>query len=152
MLAFSTFRDNMPPPTNARFGRSNVAGSEVVCADPVRLSGQPLRPMLARVTNLLGAPAQQLDWRQAMADVTSPFVSLPGVLKVACTKDGPSAYLALTVDTALRGTRPADTPGDIVVQGKLWDDWGLHLLDMNIRMGNLLDAVKLQAMAYAKAN
>ena len=48
-----------------------------------------------------------------------------------------------------KGTSPAltDTVSG-VVNGKRWDDWGLHLLDVNIAMGNLLELVRLQGAAF----
>jgi hypothetical protein len=150
-VAFSTFRETSPPPGNARFGRTTTAGVEVACTDPVALSGHPLRPMLVRTANLLGQPADQADWQQMAAGTETGFVDLPGMLKVQCMKDGQNNYLSLTIDASSRGTRAPDIPGDIVVQGRKWDDWGLHLVDMNIAMGNLLHLVKRQGAAWAGA-
>jgi hypothetical protein len=148
VVTFATFRADSPPPANARFGRSTTAGSEVACTDPVALSRMELRPMLWRTANLLGQPAAQGEWQQMTGGVASPFVDLPGMLKAACVKDGPNHYLALTIDAAARGTRAPDIPGDIVAQGRRWDDWGLHLADMNLVMGNLLEIVRRQAAAW----
>jgi hypothetical protein len=44
--------------------------------------------------------------------------------------------------------RPAHIPGDIVAGGKIYDDWGLHLIDVNLAMGNLLDVVRRQSAAH----
>lgn len=148
-VAFSTFRETSPPPANARFGRATTAGTEVACTDPVALSGRPLRAMLVRSANLLGQPAAQAEWQQMVAGTESAFVDLPGLLKAQCVKDGQNSYLSLAVDPSARGTRAPDIPGDIVAQGRRWDDWGLHLVDMNIAMGNLLDLVKRQGVAWA---
>ncbi|MBC7435695.1 MAG: DUF3089 domain-containing protein [Bdellovibrionales bacterium] len=148
-VAFSTFRDTSPPPGNARFGRATTAGMEVACTDPAVLSGQPLRAMLVRSVNLLGQPGAQAGWQPMVTGSDAAFVDLPGMLKARCVKEGETSYYALTLDASARGNRAADIPGDIVVEGRLWDDWGLHLIDMNIAMGNLLELVKRQGTAWA---
>ena len=38
--------------------------------------------------------------------------------------------------------------GDIGLPGRPLANWGLHLVDANISMGNLLDIVRQQARAY----
>ncbi|MBY0408873.1 MAG: DUF3089 domain-containing protein, partial [Burkholderiaceae bacterium] len=152
VVAYSTFRETSPPPPNARFGRSNTAGAEVACTDPVRLSGQPLRSMLIREANLLGQPVLRAEWAQGLDGVTTPFVDLPGLMRTTCVKDGPAHYLALGLDGTKRGSLPRDVPGDIVVNNRTLDDWGLHLIDVNVVMGNLLDLVRQQGTAWtAKA-
>ena len=152
VVAYSTFRDGSPPPANARFGRSNVPGSEVACTDPVLLSGQPLRSLLVRDANLLGQPVLRGEWEKSLEGVSTPFVDVPGLLKAACVKDGATHYLALSVDAAKRGSQPSNIPGDIVVNDRTLDDWGLHLIDVNLVMGNLLGLVQQQGAAWtAKA-
>ncbi len=148
VVAYTTFRASAPPPANTRFGRSTVAGSEVACTDPVRLSGVPMRSLLWREATLLGQPALRGEWEQAMTGVTTPFVDLPGLMDAACAKGDGSHYLAIRFDAAARGQRPADIPGDLVVEGRAFDDWGLHLIDVNIVMGNLLELVRRQGEAW----
>ena len=48
----------------------------------------------------------------------------------------------------LRGPRDSDIVGDVVVNGQVLADWGLHLIDVNLTMGNLLDIVGRQSKAY----
>ena len=153
VVTYATFRESSPPPANARFGRSNTPGTEVACTDPVRLSGQPLRSMLTREANLLGQPVLRTEWAQGLNGVATPFVNLHGLMRATCVKDGGAHYLALTLDGNGRGSLPRDVPGDIVVNDRRLDDWGLHLIDMNVVMGNLLDLVRQQGAAWkAKAN
>lgn len=148
VVAYSTFRATSPPPANARFGRSPTAGSEVACTDPVRLSGQPLHSMLVREVSLLGQPVLQGAWQQRLDGVGTPFVDLPGLMQTACVKDGAAHYLALGFEGSGRGNPAADIPGDIVVNDRTLDDWGLHLVDMNVVMGNLLALVRQQGAAW----
>jgi hypothetical protein len=149
VVAYSSFRDTSPPPGNARFGRSNVPGSEVACTDPVLLSGQPLRSLLVRDANLLGQPVLRGEWEKSLDGVSTPFVDLPDLLRTACVKEGATHYLAVSVDAAKRGSQPSNIPGDILVNDRTLDDWGLHLIDVNLVMGNLLSLVQQQGAAWA---
>jgi hypothetical protein len=44
--------------------------------------------------------------------------------------------------------RADDIPGDLVMVGKPQANWGLHLIDVNLVMGNLLEIVGKQSQAY----
>lgn len=151
VIAYASFRDSAPPPANARFGRSNTPGSDVACVDGAALSGQPVRAMLPVRANLLGQASAAADWLSFTQGMDSAFVDVPGYVNVGCVKQGPNAFLAVRLDAAARGSRPADLPFDIVVQGRLWDDWGLHLIDMNVVMDNLLSVVQRQGAAWRSA-
>jgi hypothetical protein len=35
-----------------------------------------------------------------------------------------------------------------VVNGRVLDSWGLHIVDMNLAMGNLLEIVREEGRAY----
>ena len=43
---------------------------------------------------------------------------------------------------------PAAADGDMVVNGAVLEDWGLHLIDANLTMGNLLSIVGDETTAY----
>ena len=36
----------------------------------------------------------------------------------------------------------------MIVNGKVLPDWGLHLIDANLAMGNLVDIVRAQTKTY----
>ena len=44
--------------------------------------------------------------------------------------------------------RTDDITGDLVANGQVLTDWGLHLIDVNLAMGNLVDIVGQQARAW----
>ena len=44
--------------------------------------------------------------------------------------------------------RTDDIAGDVVVNGQVQADWGLHLIDVNLAMGNLVEIVGRQSKAY----
>jgi hypothetical protein len=45
--------------------------------------------------------------------------------------------------------RVDDIVGDIGIGSNVLANWGLHLVDVNLTMGNLLDIVGAQAKAYS---
>jgi hypothetical protein len=44
--------------------------------------------------------------------------------------------------------RADDITGDVIRDGQVLQDWGLHLIDVNVAMGNLIDIVREQSKAY----
>ena len=44
--------------------------------------------------------------------------------------------------------RTNDISGDVVIGGKVQANWGLHLIDANLFMGNLLEIVAQESDAY----
>jgi hypothetical protein len=44
--------------------------------------------------------------------------------------------------------RVDDIAGDVITDGKVNPGWGLHLIDVHLAMGNLVDLVRDQAAAY----
>jgi hypothetical protein len=46
--------------------------------------------------------------------------------------------------------RTDDISGDVITNGQVNASWGLHLIDVNEAMGNLIDIVRDQAKAYVK--
>ncbi len=148
VITYESFRANAPlPSSSSLFGRTRTPNMVVGCTDPVALSGEELRAYLPVQSNLLGSGASQGDWVKMVAQVKTPFVSLPGLLDANCVS-GEASYLAVSLHANPQDARPADVPGDIVIGGKVLDDWGLHLIDMNVAMGNLLDIVRRQSAAY----
>jgi hypothetical protein len=130
VLSWSTFRSTAPPPANALpFGRDGD-GVAAVCTNPADLSNQrgpvPLTPYF--------------DIAQAKVDTTAPWVALPGLVEGECVTRNGHTYLEITVrpDPA----RLDDVPGDLTPQ------WGLHLVDANLAMGQLVEVVAAQAEAW----
>jgi hypothetical protein len=46
--------------------------------------------------------------------------------------------------------RTDEIVGDVIDQGQIRKEWGLHLIDVHVAMGNLIDVVGQQARAYGK--
>jgi len=59
-------------------------------------------------------------------------VSVPGLPTADCAWDEHFSYLAVTVNPDPEDPRTDDIPGDVVVNGRVQADWGLHLIDVNL--------------------
>jgi Protein of unknown function (DUF3089) len=148
VIAYVSFRSSSPPPANARFGRTRTPGMDVACVDPVALSGTQVRSFLPVQDNLLGVRPTQADWLAMASAIDAPFVSLPGLLSARCVSEGGASYLSLSMAPNSNAKRPNDVPGDVASNGRILDDWGLHLLDINLVAGNLQELIRRQATAY----
>jgi hypothetical protein len=84
-----------------------------------------------------------------LANVHTPFVELDGLFDARCVHAAGASYLAVSMIGSPHGLQPDDIPGDIIVRGKLQPDWGLHLDDANIAMGNLLNILQMQGQVFA---
>ena len=58
------------------------------------------------------------------------------------------SYLEVTVHGDPADPRVDDISGDVITNGQVNASWGLHLIDVNVAMGNLLDIVAQQARAF----
>ena len=80
--------------------------------------------------------------------INTPFVSVPGLLTAECVSNEKGSYLAVTVHGNAADPRTDDIVGDVVVNGQVLADWGLHLIDVNLAIGNLIDIVGEQSRAF----
>ena len=66
--------------------------------------------------------------------ITTPFVKFPGLVSSACVDKGPFTFLELTLQPD-PGPRFDDLGGDLT------PEWGMHIVDANVALGNLVDLV-----------
>ncbi|MFM8533185.1 MAG: DUF3089 domain-containing protein [Acidimicrobiia bacterium] len=149
VVNYSAFRSNVPPPGNSLFGRSTDPASTGNCTNPVTLgSGSaPLKSYLSAGGRMIvmsgGAPK---PWVADKA-IETPFVAVPGLLTAECKTNEFATYLEITVHGDPTDPRADDIGGDLG-GAKPLASWGLHLVDVNLAMGNLLDLVEQQSKAY----
>lgn len=154
VITYASFRANTPPPANTHFGK--VTGENMIsaCTNPAALAGGSgdLRAYLGtKGSGVTSAEAAPPDWVKPPQPINTPFVSLPGLLTAECLSNDSGSYLAVTVHGDPAGPRASDINGDVVVNGQVMQDWGLHLIDVNLAMGNLLDIVTQQSRAFLAA-
>jgi hypothetical protein len=149
IVTYESFRSTAPPPPASIFGRSSGEGSQAGCTNPAALGGgsAPLQPyfVVDQVDGTLlgGQDAVPFADPARTAEITTPFVTYPDLVTAECVHEGDFTYLALTV-----GGDPADPRTDDI-RGDLTPEWGMHLIDVNVAMGDLVALVASQAAAYA---
>jgi pimeloyl-ACP methyl ester carboxylesterase len=148
MISYVSFRADSPPPANSLFGLAD-SDSMVACTNPAALEGGSgeLDSYLPTAVNLLGQPLTRDPWARQVQDIKTPFVSVPRLLSAQCASSDNASYLAVKVQ-AVQGSPGVDIAGDLIVGGKVLQNWGLHLIDMDLAMGNLIRIVRRQAQAH----
>jgi hypothetical protein len=121
-----------------------------VCANPAALGGGSgaLHSYFSAAGRGNGSSAEPRPWVTPAQPITTPFVSVPGLLTAECVSNEKGSYLEITVHGNPADPRTDDIVGDVVTGGQVQADWGLHLIDVNLAMGNLLDVVRAQSKAY----
>jgi Protein of unknown function (DUF3089) len=132
VVAWATTSPSTPRDVAARWGEA-PAGRTRVCVNPAAPAGGPgaLTPIVPPVNRYLRSPI----------DVGTPFIELPGALTAECVTNG--AVTTLVV-------RPAST--DPAVESRDGDEllvnqpgWGLHILELLLTMGSVMDLIGQQA-------
>jgi hypothetical protein len=148
VVAYSSF--DSPPPANALFGRAGTGinpfarrtsgALQVLCVNPAAPAGgsgqlEPYFPTTAPlgVTTLAGPTPP----------VKTPWVTYPGEYVARCESAAGATWLQ--VDRATGSADPRPT-----VRATLGPAWGLHLVDVNIALGNLVELVREQARAFVR--
>jgi pimeloyl-ACP methyl ester carboxylesterase len=152
LVTFATFRSTIQPPPNTLFGRVTADGMEAACTNPAALaggSGQLHAYLTGQGSLIASAAGQKHQWVKDAAPVDTPFVSVPGLLSAECASNENANFLKVTVNADTNDPRADDIPGDLGMAGKPQANWGLHLVDVNLAMGNLLDIVGRQSKAYS---
>jgi hypothetical protein len=153
LVSYVTFRDTVPPPSNSRFGRVQNAAQEAVCVNPANLSGGPgeLKAYLSNTAaQIANSAAANPTWVKGKANPATPFVALPGLITASCVSKNGFNYLEAHINADPNDPRADDIAGDVRgPNGQVSADWGLHLIDANIAMGDLVEVVGRQAKAYA---
>ncbi len=155
-INFASFRETSPPPSDSLFGVSSAPGLEAACVNPAALAGGKgeLHAYLASGAESIAAAdtPPPHDWTNPPVAIKTPFVEAPGLLTAECAKtaDG-KTYLSIGINPNPSGKRTTVLLGDVVVGGVVQKNWGLHLIDMNLAMGNLIDDVRTEGAAYLRS-
>jgi hypothetical protein len=147
VVAYSTF--DQPPPPNSLFGRvgggvsartGEGTGLEVLCVNPAAPGGGTgaLDPYsrTTPVPGTIGAITGQLP------SAPTPWVRYPRLYTAKCESENGATWLQIT---DIGG--PTD-PRVRIQNSVLGPTWGLHLADVRVALGNLVDLVHSQAAAY----
>jgi hypothetical protein len=147
VVAFSTF--NAPVPSDARFGRAggdlgvaDPARFDVLCTNPGALRGgpaildpisptQPFAPetLIGLATTLVGLPN--------FSSLSTPWAEIRGAYTGECSSADDADVLQIAPIDGAPVLRAVPDPG-----------WGLHLVDANIALGNLISLVREQIATF----
>ena len=150
ILNFMTYRDSIPPEGFALFGRGAGEETQAGCTNPANLAGGSgeFDAYLSNVGEVVQFVAPLPDWTNPPIQIDSKLVRVPGLLSGRCVYDGTFNYLEMSVNADPNDARTDDIRGDLYQGTEISREWGLHLVDMTVVMGNLLDIVRQQAAAY----
>ncbi len=147
VVTYASFRSTAPPPGNSLFGRSLHAGWKAACTNPASLRGgtgtlHPFLPTNGQALPIL--PPVTPQWVAASKGVTieTPFVTLPRFVDAGCAEENGFVYLSLTVKGDTADPRVDDVGGDLT------PEWGMHLIDVNVAMGDLVALAGSEGKAY----
>jgi hypothetical protein len=151
VVAYSTF--NETPPTDARFGRPNSTFAdvfglqgrndlEVLCTNPAALTGgtAPLRTLIP-TTPVPGAIGAGVNVTFGGSRPTAPTTWLEPQdhYNAACVHENGANVLKISRIGSARQLVPAPDA-----------TWGIHLADVNIALGDLVNLAGTQGHAYLK--
>jgi hypothetical protein len=138
VVTYATFRATQGPPPDAFFGKPRSGEGVAGCVNPAAPAGGP---------GVLSSTISSADW--ALADrsltPTTPFMDMPGLVTAECVERNGFSYLEITVNGD-----PADPRADDI-QGDLSPQWGLHMVDIPLAGGSLLEMARAQIEAYGNS-
>ena len=125
-------------------------GEQALCVNPAALAGGPgvLKPYLSTKgeTIIPDFTAPQPPWTAAPeTPLDAPFVTLPGFYTAECKSDEHGVYLAIVPHPKPGDRRAHALVGDWMQDGQRNVTMGLHLIDLNLVMGNLIEVLRRQA-------
>jgi len=152
VITFSSYRSTVPPPANALFGHVTAPGMAGACTNPAALAGGSgdLHAYLDAKGRTITSTTPPQPWVSGGASIDTPWVSVPGLLTAACRTSENATYLEVTVHGNPADPRTDDIIGDLGSGQQVLANWGLHLIDVNLAMGNLLDIVRQQGQAFGR--
>jgi hypothetical protein len=149
VVSYVSFRDRLPPPANSLFGRV-TDGNQVACTNPAALAGGRgvLHSYLPVRTNLTGQPHDKTGFAALARKADAPFASPQAIASAECVQRDNASYLSVSIDPAYTAAG-IDVAGDLYYGDRLLQEWGLHLVDVELAQGNLIGIVRQQAQAWA---
>jgi hypothetical protein len=154
VITYASFRSTVRPPADTLFGKVADPNMVAACTNPAALGGgsAKLHAYLSTNGSMIVTTTPPKPWVVPEKPIDTPWVSVPGLLTAQCTSNENATYLEVTVHGEPSDSRTDDIVGDLGGGGQVLAAWGLHLVDVNLAMGNLVDIVGRQAKAWvAKA-
>lgn len=154
IITYSSFPAASPPQAGNVLASPRGKDTVAACTNPAALLGGAGNLHAYLVNNPEQAKSKTASdrWLKSKQAITTPYVSLPGLLKAECMTDSISSYLAVSVIPDANDLRTGELDGTFEVNGKALADWGYHAIDVNLAQGNLYYIFRKQAENWRMAN
>jgi hypothetical protein len=148
VIAFSTF--DQTPPTDTFFGKPGVGGPGtkgdiVLCTNPAALAGGSgvVTPIFPTVPFYTKSPLYAGILVLGLTQPTPPTVwfTLHNAYRARCVTSNGAHVLMVTAINGAQTANPSPSK-----------EWGLHLLDANIALANLITIVHAESGAYVRSH
>ncbi len=159
VLSWVSFRDTMAVPPTSLFGRAPAtapAGMAAACTNPAALAAKiagdgraTLQPLMFNNTGIVASGTPAPKWAKGR-NIYTPFVALPGLLTGECMARDNANVLSVGINADPSDPRTDTINGDVVIGGQISEAWGLHLIDMNLVMEDLVTLARAQGEAWLK--
>jgi hypothetical protein len=130
VVSYASFAAGEPPPSDSLFGRPRGGEGTSLCSNPAALDDDSAAPLDSHYLAGHVPDAPQVD---------TPWIHYRGLVTGRCATDGEFNWLEIT-NTSTEGDA---LPDDL--EGRLTPAWGLHLMDVNLAIGNLVELVRTQS-------
>jgi hypothetical protein len=154
VLAYSSFLKE--PPENSFFGRPDSPllgaapppGMEVVCVNPSLLAQNGSVGKLLPYAPTTPFPGT-IGAGSPTPTASTPWVESLGMATAQCKHENGASWLNIALDEGLPESVVEELAAhNEVAEELIGPEWGLHLYDVNIALGNLVNTVAIQAQAY----
>lgn len=154
LVTYSSWRDREPPDSDALFADTGEESTVAGCVNPAAIAGgkatlKPYFPGVIRgvFTVALGQGSSPYVDPDAQDPIATPYYSMPDFIQSECVDRNGYQYLEVSVLGDPEDPRADDFNGDF--RNAL--GWGLHLVDVSIALGNLLERAESQSAAWLAA-
>jgi len=131
LIAYASFRADSPPAAASVYGRNPGTGQHLLCTNPAALAGGP-----APLTPYFPAAAP------------APFIAAPTLLAATCVHNADATYLSISLNTAPTTELRAAIGANAVLFAAVPPKWGLHVLDINVALGNLIQIIQAESTSF----
>ena len=159
VIAYSSFLKE--PPMNSFFGRPGSsllegskapAGEEVLCVNPAEViqdgKSAPIEPY-APTTPFPG----KLGGGVGVPEASTPWVEAEGFATAQCRHENGATWLQISIASSVSEAQYAARKAHHEVPEELiGPEWGLHLYDVNIDLGNLVATVGVERSTWLRAH
>jgi hypothetical protein len=142
VLTWVSYREKNQPPNGALFGIADRPGMTVACTNPAAPGSQGWVSLdsIWYARSVVPVPGGPITWSPDGAPPT-PYVQTPGLASGRCVSNGQRGYLSIRTNADPADKRTDRIGGEVGVMGMFLPGWGMHLADISVAQGNLVDRV-----------